>query len=398
MIAHGLARTSRHNDEGVFTLEYILDYLLLIASELIVTEDFFEGSSDFFYTYHINLANLKRIKSNAYLCLDSKKVTELKLQKNIQTIAKETLLKEAEAIKNIVQYINDDFEQVVLEILDMKGRLVVTGVGKSAIIAQKIVATLNSTGTPSIFMHAADAIHGDLGMIRSEDMVLCISKSGNTEEVKVLLPLLKRTGAKTIGLVSNEDCYVAKHVDFVLKALIDAEADPNNLAPTTSTTVHMAMGDALAVSLLYARGFTAKDFAKYHPGGSLGKQLYLKVDDIYPKNELPIVHENDLVKDSILTISKKRLGAAAVVNESHELVGIFTDGDLRRMLEKHDNFSALQIGQVMTKNPKTIDKGEYAIRALNEMREHDINQLIIVEDKKVVGFLHISDLMNEGII
>ncbi len=325
-------------------------------------------------------------------------MTELKLQKNIQTIAKETLLKEAEAIKNIVQYINDDFEQVVLEILDMKGRLVVTGVGKSAIIAQKIVATLNSTGTPSIFMHAADAIHGDLGMIRSEDMVLCISKSGNTEEVKVLLPLLKRTGAKTIGLVSNEDCYVAKHVDFVLKALIDAEADPNNLAPTTSTTVHMAMGDALAVSLLYARGFTAKDFAKYHPGGSLGKQLYLKVDDIYPKNELPIVHENDLVKDSILTISKKRLGAAAVVNESHELVGIFTDGDLRRMLEKHDNFSALQIGQVMTKNPKTIDKGEYAIRALNEMREHDINQLIIVEDKKVVGFLHISDLMNEGII
>ncbi len=327
-----------------------------------------------------------------------KKVTELKLQKNIQTIAKETLLKEAEAIKNIVQYINDDFEQVVLEILDMKGRLVVTGVGKSAIIAQKIVATLNSTGTPSIFMHAADAIHGDLGMIRSEDMVLCISKSGNTEEVKVLLPLLKRTGAKTIGLVSNEDCYVAKHVDFVLKALVETEADPNNLAPTTSTTVHMAMGDALAVSLLYARGFTAKDFAKYHPGGSLGKQLYLKVDDIYPKNELPIVHENDLVKDSILTISKKRLGAAAVVNESDELVGIFTDGDLRRMLEKHDNFSALQIGQVMTRDPKTIDKGEYAIRALNEMREHDINQLIIVEGKKVVGFLHISDLMNEGII
>lgn len=322
----------------------------------------------------------------------------MKLQKNIQTIAKETLLKEAEAIKNVVQYIDDNFEQAVLEILNMKGRLIVTGMGKSAIIANKIVATLNSTGTPSIFMHAADAIHGDLGMIRNEDIVLCISKSGNTEEIKVLLPLLKRLEVKTIGLVSNEDCYMTKHVDFVLKAIIDSEADPNNLAPTSSTTVHMAMGDALAVSLLAARGFTAQDFAKYHPGGSLGKQLYLKVDDIYPKNELPIVNENDLVKESILVISKKRLGAAAVINDKEELVGIFTDGDLRRMLEKHDNFSTLKIGQVMTKNPKTIEKGEYAIRALNEMREYDINQLIIVENKKIVGFMHISDLIDEGII
>ena len=219
----------------------------------------------------------------------------MKLQKNIQRIAKETLLKEAEAIKNVVQYIDDDFEQAVIEILNMKGRLIITGMGKSAIIANKIVATLNSTGTPSIFMHAADAIHGDIGMIRQEDIVLCISKSGNTEEIKVLLPLLKRLEVKTIGLVSNIDCYVVKHVDFVLKALVDKEADPNNLAPTTSTTVHMAMGDALAVCLLEARGFTAQDFAKYHPGGSLGKQLYLRVDDIYPKNELPIVNQKDLV-------------------------------------------------------------------------------------------------------
>lgn len=323
---------------------------------------------------------------------------ELKLQKNIQIIAKETLLNEAEAIKNVIDFIDEDFEQAVLEILKMKGRLIITGIGKSAIVANKIVATLNSTGTPSLFMHAADAIHGDLGMIQSEDIVLCISKSGNTEEIKVLLPLLKRTGVKTIGLVSNEDCYVAKHVDFVLRALIDKEADPNNLAPTTSTTVHMAMGDALAVCLLQMRGFTAQDFAKYHPGGSLGKQLYLKVDDIYPKNELPIVKHTDLVKDSILVISKKRLGAAAVINEDNKLIGIFTDGDLRRMLEKHDNFSVLQIGQVMTQHPKTIEKGEYAIRALNEMREHDINQLIVVEKNKVVGFLHISDLINEGII
>lgn len=319
---------------------------------------------------------------------------ELKLQKNIQITAKETLLKEAEAIKNVVRFIDDEFEQAVIEILKMKGRLVVTGIGKSAIIANKIVATLNSTGTPSIFMHAADAIHGDLGMIQTDDIVLCISKSGNTEEVKVLIPLLKRIGGKIIGLVSNEDCYLAKHVDFVLRAPIDSEADPNNLAPTTSTTVHMAMGDALAVSLLQARGFTAQDFAKYHPGGSLGKQLYLKVDDIYPKNELPIVAQTDLVKDSILVISKKRLGAAAVVNSDQELVGIFTDGDLRRMLEKHDNFKTLQIGQVMTKNPKTIEKGAYAVQALNDMQKHQINQLIVLENSKIVGFLHISDLMN----
>ena len=322
----------------------------------------------------------------------------MNLNKNIQTIAKETLRKEADAIIKVIEYIDQDFEQVVHEILSMKGRLVITGVGKSAIIANKIVATLNSTGTPAIFMHAADAIHGDMGMVREEDMVMCISKSGNTEEIKVLLPLLKRTGAKIIGLVSNEDCYVAKHADYVLKAIVAEEADPNNLAPTTSTTVHMAVGDALAVALLWARGFTSEDFARYHPGGSLGKQLYLKVDDIYPKNELPVVQETDLVKASILVISKKRLGAAAVVNAQNELVGIFTDGDLRRMLEKYDDFSALTIAEVMTRNPKTIAKGEYALRALNQMREHDINQLIVVDQKRVVGFLHISDLLNEGIV
>lgn len=323
----------------------------------------------------------------------------MNLNKNIQTIAKETLHKEAEAIKKVIDYIDEEFELIVKEILEMRGRLVITGVGKSAIIANKIVATLNSTGTPAMFMHAADAIHGDMGMIREEDLVLCISKSGNTEEIKVLLPLIKRTGAKIIGLVSNDDCYVIKHADYSIRAIIDEEADPNNLAPTTSTTVHMAVGDALAVSLLWARGFTSEDFAKYHPGGSLGKQLYLKVDDIYPKNELPVVQETDLVKASILVISKKRLGAAAVVNTQKELVGIFTDGDLRRMLEKHDDFSSLTIGEVMTSNPKTINKGEYALRALNMMRQYDINQLIVVDQQKqVVGFLHISDLLNEGIV
>lgn len=308
------------------------------------------------------------------------------------------MVEEANAITKVTEYIDDQFEAVVETILNTNGRVIVTGIGKSAIVASKIVATLNSTGTPSVFMHAADAIHGDLGIIQANDVVICISKSGNTEEIKVLLPLLKRLGAKVVGLVSNMDSYVAKQADLVINATIDQEADPNNLAPTTSTTVHMALGDALAICLLQAKGFTASDFAKFHPGGSLGKQLYLKVDDIYPKNEVPLVDEDMLIRESIVIISQKRLGAAAVVNESKELLGIFTDGDLRRMLEKHSDFSRLRIKEVMTANPVTIDKGEYAIRALNVMRKHDINQLIVVQGKKVVGFLHINDLINEGIV
>ena len=333
------------------------------------------------------------------LFADFKAIHKLKLQKNIKTIAQSTLYKESEAIKRVINSIDQTFITVVEEILKMKGRLIITGVGKSAIIANKIVSTLNSTGTPASFMHAADAIHGDLGMVQEEDMVMCISKSGNTEEIKVLIPLIKKIGVRTIGLVSNKDCYVARHADFVLKALIEEEADPNNLAPTTSTTVHMAIGDALAVSLLESRGFTSKDFARYHPGGSLGRQLYLKVDDIYPKNELPMVKEEDLVKNSILTISQKRLGATAVVNSQNKLVGIFTDGDLRRMLEKYNNFTQLTMAQVMNRQPKTVKKGEYALRALHKMQEYNINQLIVVEENNsVVGFLHISDLLNEGIV
>ena len=313
-------------------------------------------------------------------------------------MARAALRKEAQAIEKITEFIDEGFEDIVTLILNMKGRVVITGVGKSGIVAGKIVATMNSTGTPAIFMHAADAIHGDLGMILPDDVVICISKSGNTEEIKVLVPLIKRTGAQLIGLVSNVDSFLGRQSDFILNATLDEEADPNNLAPTTSTTVHMALGDALACCLLEARGFTGEDFARYHPGGSLGKQLYLKVDDIYPKNELPIVQENDLVKATILVISKKRLGAAAVVNDTGQLVGIFTDGDLRRMLEKHTSFQDLTVGQVMTKAPKTINKGEYAIRALNVMREFDINQLIVMDNDQVAGFIHISDLLNEGIV
>jgi len=313
-------------------------------------------------------------------------------------MARVALLKEARAIEKITEFIDEGFEDIVELILNMKGRVVITGVGKSGIVAGKIVATMNSTGTPAIFMHAADAIHGDLGMILPDDVVICISKSGNTEEIKVLVPLIRRTGAKLIGLVSNVDSFLGKQCDYLLNATIDKEADPNDLAPTTSTTVHMALGDALAVCLLEARGFTSDDFARYHPGGSLGKQLYLIVDDIYPKNELPVVNENDLVKATILVISKKRLGAAAVVNNAGHLVGIFTDGDLRRMLEKHTDFQNLRVEEVMTKSPKTINKGEYAIRALNVMREHDINQLIVMDADQVAGFIHISDLLNEGIV
>ena len=322
----------------------------------------------------------------------------MKLVKNIQTQAIVALRKEARAIEKITEFIDEGFEEIVHLILNMKGRVVVTGVGKSAIVARKMVSTLNSTGTPALFMHGADAIHGDLGMILPHDVVICISKSGNTAEIKLLIPLIKRRGAKLIGLVSRVDSYLGKQADYLLNATIEEEADPNNLAPTTSTTVHMALGDALACCLLEVRGFTGKDFAWYHPGGSLGKQLYLKVDDIYPKNELPVVQENDLVKATILVISKKRLGAAAVVDNDGHLTGIFTDGDLRRMLEKHADFQKLSVREVMSKSPKTIEKGEYATRALKLMREFDINQLIVMDGRKVEGFIHISDLLNEGIV
>jgi len=322
----------------------------------------------------------------------------LNLIKNIQKTAKNTLLQEAKAIEEVASYIDGEFEEIVELILSMKGRLVVTGIGKSALIGNKIVATMNSTGTPSLFMHAADAIHGDLGMLQQDDVVICISKSGNTPEIKVVVPLLKRTGAKLVALVSNMDSFLAKQSDFILNATMKEEADPNNLAPTTSTTVHMALGDALAISLLEARGFTSEDFARYHPGGSLGKQLYLKVDDIYPKNELPIIDQSVKVKAAILVMSKNRLGATAVVNLEDKLIGVFTDGDLRRMLEKHDNYDQLEVHEVMTKNPITIEKGDYAVRALNIMRDHDISQIIVMEKDNIVGFIHFSDLLNEGIV
>lgn len=322
----------------------------------------------------------------------------MNLAKNIQQIAREVLLSEAKAIEKIAGLINNTFEACVLEILKTKGRVVVTGVGKSAIIAHKIVATLNSTGTPSLFMHAADAIHGDLGMVQGDDIVICISKSGNTPEVKVLVPLLKRRGSKLIALVSNTDSYLAKQADHILDATIDQEACPNNLAPTTSTTAHLALGDALAICLLESRGFTSSDFALYHPGGALGKQLYLKVSDIYPGNALPKVTRSTSIKETILEISKNRLGAAAVVDDTEKLIGIVTDGDLRRMMENFDDISTLTAKDVMSKSPKTVDAREFAIKALNIMQNNNIAQLIVTQEEKVVGFVHLHDLLKEGIV
>jgi arabinose-5-phosphate isomerase len=322
----------------------------------------------------------------------------LKLIKNIKTNAKKVLQTEANALLRLVDYIDDEFEACVKAILASNGRMVITGVGKSAIIAQKMVATLNSTGTPALFMHAADAIHGDLGMIQKEDFVICISKSGNTPEIKVLVPLVKRLGSKLIALVSNTRSYLAEQADFVLNASIEAEACPNNLAPTTSTTAHLALGDALAVCLLEARGFGPEDFGKYHPGGALGKQLYLTVEDAVQRDLVPLVGEDASLTEVIMEISSKRLGAAAVVDQQQRLVGVITDGDLRRMLQRQPDLMTVKASNIMTTNPKTISKDEFAIRALNKMKEYNITQLIAMDGEKVIGFVHIHDLMKEGII
>lgn len=275
----------------------------------------------------------------------------------------------------------------------------VTGIGKSANIATKIVATLNSTGTPALFMHAADAIHGDLGMIQPDDFVICISKSGNTPEIKVLVPLLKRKGAQLAALVSSTDSYLAQSADFVLNASVEREACPHNLAPTTSTTAALALGDALAVSLLEARGFSSADFATLHPGGSLGKRLYLKVDDIFRQNMAPHVSENAVLKDIIIEISSKRLGATAVVKDgTEELVGIITDGDLRRMLNKYDSIDSIRASDIMTASPLSIEPETYAAEALAIMQQKNITQLIVTKSGKFEGFVHLHDLLKEGLI
>lgn len=312
-------------------------------------------------------------------------------------LAKTTINIEADSISNLKNFINEDFAACVQLIHNSKGRVVITGIGKSAIIAQKIVATMNSTGTPAIFMHAADAIHGDLGTIQKEDVIICISKSGNTPEIKVLVPLLKNGGNKLIALVGNTDSYLAQQADHILNCTVEKEACPNNLAPTSSTTAQLAMGDALAVCLLDYKEFTSEDFAKYHPGGALGKKLYLKVGDVSIQNQKPQVKPDDSIKAVIVEISSKRLGATAVV-ENNKLVGVITDGDIRRMLEKADAINAIKASDIMNKTPKQIDAGELAVNAMQLLEKHNISQLIVTDNGHYHGFIHLHDLIKEGLL
>ena len=319
-------------------------------------------------------------------------------KESIKTVGKRTVNLEATAIQSLAEYIDDSFVKVVELLYGMKGRLVVSGIGKSAIIGQKIVATFNSTGTPSIFMHAADAIHGDLGMIQEGDAVMIISKSGESPEIKVLLPLIKNLGNPLIAMAGNTSSYMAIHSDFVLNTTIEHEACPNNLAPTTSTTAQMVMGDALAVCLMEKKGFTSGDFAKFHPGGALGKKLYLRVSDLFPQNEKPSVKLFSALKDVILEISSKRLGIAAVLDENEELLGVITDGDLRRMLEKGGDINSMKAEMIMTRGGRTIDANALAVDALDLMRKNNITQLPVLENGKYAGVIHLHDLIKEGLI
>ncbi len=312
--------------------------------------------------------------------------------------ARQTLAIEAEALQRLVEGLNGDFVACVEAVFAARGRLVVTGIGKSAIVAQKIVSTLNSTGTPALFMHAADAIHGDLGMIQPDDLVMCLSKSGETAEIKVLAPLVRHLGNRLIAMTARPQSTLGRQADFILLTPVDVEADPNNLAPTASTTAQMALGDAMAAALLALRGFSPRDFAKFHPGGALGKQLYLRVADLYPLNARPVVSPSDTLHHTILEITSKCLGATAVL-EDGRLTGVITDGDLRRLLERTTQLDQIRARDLMTRNPKTIRAAALAIDALELMRRHSITQLIVVDEEGgYLGFVHLHDLVKEGLL
>ena len=311
--------------------------------------------------------------------------------------AKKTILSESESIARLTEYLDNDFATAAQLIYENKGRLVVTGIGKSAIIASKIVATLNSTGTPSLFLHAAEAIHGDLGMVQPGDIVICISKSGNSPEIKVLVPLLKRLGNVLIGMTGNKNSFLGTESDYVLNAYVEAEACPNNLAPTNSTTAQLVLGDALAVCLMEMRNFKSEDFAKYHPGGALGKKLLLRVGDMLDATHKPMVSPDCSIKKAIVEISEKRLGVTAVI-ENNKVIGIITDGDIRRMLNDRDNIAGVTATDIMTRNPKTIKSSDMAVDALNTMENHSITQLVVVDNGEYMGILHLHDILKEGII
>ena len=316
----------------------------------------------------------------------------------IQSYGQEAIRRELQSLQNLTSYIDDQFASVVELLLQQKGRAIFTGIGKSAIIAQKIVATLNSTGQPALFMHAADAIHGDLGMIQPHDVIFAISKSGNTPEIQSLAPLLKRNNNPLVAIVGNLQSQLAQHADFVLNTTIDQEACPNNLAPTTSTTAQLLMGDALAIALIQMRGFNSQDFSKYHPGGALGKKLYLQCGSIAQQNAKPAVSPNTPWKEVILTISQNRLGATAVTNENNQILGIVTDGDVRRMLENNDSFQNLTAAQIMGKSPITVDANTMATEVAALMQEKKITQILVTQQSIYFGVVHLHDLYREGIL
>ncbi len=321
----------------------------------------------------------------------------MKTNKNILEIAKKTILSESKSIAKLADLLTDDFEKATEIIFNSKGRLVVTGIGKSAIIAQKIVATMNSTGTPSLFLHASEAIHGDLGMVQPEDVVICISKSGNSPEIKVLVPIVKHFGNTLIAITGNTTSFLAKGADFILDTTIDSESCPNNLAPTNSTTAQLVMGDALAVCLMELREFNPQDFAKYHPGGALGKKLLLRVGDMLDQSHKPEVSPETNIKKVIFEISEKRLGVTAVI-ENNKVIGIITDGDIRRMLNNNDTFAHLTAKDIMTKNPKMIQLSAMVTDALNILEDFSITQLVVLENEEYKGVLHLHDILKEGIV
>ena len=318
-------------------------------------------------------------------------------KENILILAKKTILSESESIAKLIDFIDINFAEATQILFNSKGRIIVTGIGKSAIIAQKMVATFNSTGTPSLFLHASEAIHGDLGMVQTDDVVICISKSGNSPEIKILIPILKRFGNQLIAITGNMTSFLAKESDFSLNTTVDAESCRNNLAPTNSTTAQLVMGDALAVCLMEMRNFTSQDFAKYHPGGALGKKLLLRVVDMLDNSMKPMVASDASIKKVIVEISEKRLGVTAVV-ENEKVIGIITDGDLRRMLNKNDTFTHLTAKDIMTKKPKMIQSTAMVADALNILEDFAITQLIVVDNDEYKGILHLHDILKEGIV
>jgi arabinose-5-phosphate isomerase len=321
----------------------------------------------------------------------------LTTKEDLLEIARKTIHSESKSIAKLVDFLTDDFAKAVEIIYNSSGRLVLTGIGKSAIIAQKIVASMNSTGTPALFLHASEAIHGDLGMVQPGDVVICISKSGNSPEIKVIVPILKRFGNPLIAITGNITSFLAKESDFVLDTTVDAEACPNNLAPTNSTTAQLVMGDALTVCLMELRGFKSEDFAKYHPGGALGKKLLLRVGDMLDQTRKPFVSKDSSIKKVIFEISEKRMGVTAVV-EKDQVVGIITDGDIRRMLNQNDTFAHLTASDIMTKNPKTIQMSTMVADALNILEDFSITQLVVLDDESYKGVLHLHDILKEGIV